>query len=194
MYYFKILSSYWMIVIRKKKQLFKIFNWNIFKSFERDLRSLKKSLKTLDVTHNACALWIVQNHAWKTMREDPYYEIIFMCVCWVCVIRPASVPNKRIYRPRPREIGILPERAGILRLSERVETNRAESRWNRSTRAKHWKQLSNPRNRTVATVCAIWPGPSGGERQIVLNVQTGKAGIGIFEELLVLLETICANL
>lgn len=62
------------------------------------------------------------------MREDLYYEIIFMCVCWVCVIRSASVPNKRVYRPRPREIGILPERAGILRLSERVETNRAESR------------------------------------------------------------------
>lgn len=79
---------------------------------------------------------------------DYLYCRLFLCVCRVCVIRSASVPNKRVYQPWPREIGILPERAGILWLSERGETNRVESRWNRSTRAKHWKQLSNPRNRS----------------------------------------------
>lgn len=104
------------------------------------------------------------------------YLCVCVCVCRVCVIRSANAPNKRVYQPWPREIGILPERAGILWLSERGETNRVESRRNRSTRAKHWKQLSNPRNRTVATVCAIWPGPRGGERQIVLKVRIGKAG------------------
>lgn len=123
---------------------------------------------------------------------DYLYCRLSLCVCRVCVIRSASVPNKRVYQPWPREIGILPERAGILWLSERGETNRVESRRNRSMRAKHWKQLPNPRNRTVATVCAIWPGPRGAERQIVLNVRIEKAGI--FEQLLVLLETICANL
>jgi len=49
--------------------------------------------------------------------------------------------------PWLREIGILPPRAGIPRPARtRGQTNRAESRRNRSTCAKHRKRLSNPRN------------------------------------------------
>lgn len=136
---------------------------------------------------------IVQNHVRKAIKEDSYYRIISTAdYLYVCVGMCYSIQAFRInvFIGHDREkLEYFRKEPGFS--GERDETNRAESRRNRSTRAKHRKQLSNPRNRMV---CAIWFGPRGGERQIVLNVRIGKAGVGIFEELLVLLETICINL
>lgn len=130
---------------------------------------------------------IKENSYYKIISDADYLYVVCVCVCWV--FHPQTTRINMFIGYDREKLEYFRKEPGFS--GERDETNRAESRRNRSTRAKHRKQLSNPRNRMV---CAIWSGPRGGERQIVLNVRIGKASVGIFEEILVLLETICTNL